>query len=59
MTQESTSTEILEDFTAQEYKYGFYTDIETESTPPGLNEDIIATVSRKKNAPQRMLEWRL
>jgi Fe-S cluster assembly protein SufB len=59
MTQESTSTEILEDFTAQEYKYGFYTDIESESTPPGLNEEIIATISRKKNEPQWMLEWRL
>ncbi len=59
MTQETTSTEILEDFTSQEYKYGFYTDIEAESTPPGLNEEIIKTISLKKGEPAWMLEWRL
>jgi Fe-S cluster assembly protein SufB len=53
------STEMLEDFTSQEYKYGFYTDVETESTPPGLDEGTIVTISKKKNEPQWMLEWRL
>ena len=53
------STEILEDFTSQDYKYGFYTDVETESTPPGLDEGTIATISKKKGEPQWMLEWRL
>jgi Fe-S cluster assembly protein SufB len=53
------STEILEDFTSQEYKYGFYTDVETESTPPGLDEGTIAVISKKKGEPQWMLEWRL
>ena len=43
----------------QEYKYGFYTDVETDSAPPGLNEDIIRLISRKKNEPEFMLEWRL
>jgi Fe-S cluster assembly protein SufB len=53
------STEILEDFTSQDYKYGFYTDVETESTPPGLDEGTIAVISKKKGEPQWMLEWRL
>ena len=43
----------------QEYKYGFVTDVETESTPPGLNEDIIRLISRKKNEPEWLLDWRL
>ena len=37
----STATETIERLVRQEYKYGFYTDVETESAPPGLNEDII------------------
>ena len=43
----------------QEYKYGFVTDIETDSAPRGLNEDIIRLISSKKNEPPFMLEWRL
>src|SRR3990172_11853541 len=43
----------------QEYKYGFYTPIEAETVPPGLNEDIIRLISEKKNEPDWMLEWRL
>ena len=43
----------------QEYKYGFVTDIETESAPKGLNEDIIRFISKKKNEPEFMLQWRL
>ena len=55
----STATETIEGFVKQEYKYGFYTDVETESAPPGLNEDIIRLISRKKNEPDFMLDWRL
>ena len=55
----STATETIEGFVKQEYKYGFYTDVETESAPPGLNEDIIRLISRKKNEPEFMLDWRL
>jgi Fe-S cluster assembly protein SufB len=55
----STATETIEGFVKQEYKYGFYTDLETESAPPGLSEDIIRLISRKKNEPEFMLEWRL
>ncbi|MCH8090620.1 MAG: Fe-S cluster assembly protein SufB [Chloroflexi bacterium] len=43
----------------QEYKFGFVTDIEQESLPPGLNEDVIRLISAKKEEPEFMLEWRL
>jgi len=43
---------------AEKYKYGFVTDIETESAPKGLNEDIIRFISAKKDEPERLLEWR-
>ncbi len=43
----------------QDYKYGFTTDIETESMPKGLNEDVIALISKKKNEPEWLLEYRL
>jgi len=49
---------ILQD-ALKDYKYGFYTDIETDSVPPGLNEDIIRIISAKKEEPEFMLEWRL
>ena len=55
----STATETIEGLVKQEYKYGFYTDVEADSAPPGLNEDIIRLISRKKNEPEFMLEWRL
>ncbi len=43
----------------EEYKYGFVTDIEAETIPKGLNEDVIRLISKKKNEPQFMLDWRL
>jgi len=55
----STATETIEGLVQKEYKYGFYTDVETDSAPPGLNEDIIRLISSKKNEPEFMLEWRL
>ena len=55
----STATETIESLVKQEYKYGFVTDIETESAPPGLNEDIVRFISTKKGEPEWMLEWRL
>jgi len=54
----STTNEI-EALTNQEYKYGFVTEIEADSLPAGLNEDIIRIISAKKNEPEWMLEWRL
>src|SRR5499427_7912515 len=55
----STATETIEGLVKQEYKYGFYTDVEADSAPPGLNEDIIRLISTKKKEPEFMLEWRL
>ena len=49
----------VEKVTQEEYKYGFTTDIEADSAPPGLNEDIIRFISKKKNEPSFLLEWRL
>src|SRR6056300_1314281 len=53
------SDEILDEITATDYKYGFTTDIESDTVPPGLNEDVIRLISEKKNEPQWMLDWRL
>ena len=50
---------IINDVTSGEYKYGFYSDIETESIPKGLNEDIVRLISKKKNEPEWLLEFRL
>jgi len=51
--------EILNDFTRSDYKFGFYTDIETDIIPKGLNEDTIRQISARINEPEWMLEWRL
>ncbi len=51
--------ELLEEITQSEYKYGFYTDIESDKAPKGLNEDIIRLISHKKNEPDWLLEYRL
>ena len=55
----STATETIEGLVQKEYKYGFYTDVETDSAPPGLDEDIVRLISAKKKEPAFMLEWRL
>ncbi len=49
----------IEALARSEYKWGFVTDIEAETVPPGLNEDIIRLISAKKSEPEFMLEWRL
>lgn len=54
-----TTTDQLQELTSSDYKYGFYTDVETDSVPAGLNEDVIRTISKKKNEPEFLLEWRL
>ncbi len=56
MSTPSTELDLL---TSQEYKYGFVTDIDAESAPPGLNEDIVRWISAKKKEPKFLLEWRL
>ncbi len=49
----------VETLVNKEYKYGFVTDIEADSAPKGLNEDIIRLISGKKGEPEWLLEWRL
>jgi Fe-S cluster assembly protein SufB len=50
---------IIEQVTTNDYKYGFYTDIELETIPKGLSEDVIRLISKKKEEPEFMLEFRL
>jgi Fe-S cluster assembly protein SufB len=50
---------VIEKAIEQDYKYGFVTDIEQDTLPPGLNEDVIRTISTIKKEPEFMLEWRL
>ncbi|MFZ0728982.1 MAG: Fe-S cluster assembly protein SufB, partial [Methylovirgula sp.] len=42
-----------------QYKYGFFTDIEADKAPKGLNEDIVRFISAKKNEPEWLTNWRL
>ncbi|RJG08016.1 Fe-S cluster assembly protein SufB [Noviherbaspirillum cavernae] len=52
-------TAVLDTLVNQPYRHGFFTDIEADAVPKGLNEDIIRMISAKKNEPPFMLEWRL
>ncbi len=53
------SNQVVKDVAAQEYKYGFVTDVESEVAPPGLTEDTVRFISAKKDEPEWMLEGRL
>ena len=55
----SSESEVIDQFVEQEYKWGFYTDVETDTLPPGLNEDVIRHISAKKEEPEWLLDWRL
>jgi Fe-S cluster assembly protein SufB len=55
----STSTQEIEKLIGQDYKQGFVTDLDADTFPPGLNEDVIAAISAKKKEPEFLLEWRL
>ena len=54
-----TKNETVEQLANREYEWGFVTDIESESIPPGLDEDVIRLISAKKKEPEFLLEWRL
>jgi len=56
---ETDQDRIINDVTSGDYKYGFYTDIETEKIPRGLNEDTVRLISEKKEEPEWLLEFRL
>ena len=49
----------LESLLARRYKHGFVTDIEADTVPPGLDEDVVRLISRKKGEPAFLTEWRL
>ncbi len=51
--------DIIKNVTGDDYKYGFVTDIDTDVIPKGLNEDVIRLISKKKNEPEWLLEFRL
>ena len=59
MTSPDDSLETVRSLTGEGYKYGFVSDIESESAPPGLSDDIIRFISGKKHEPQWLLDWRL
>lgn len=54
-----TEEELKKELETKEYEYGFYTDIESDTLPVGLNEEIVVAISRKKEEPQWMTDWRL
>ncbi len=54
-----TEEELKKELETKEYEYGFYTELESETFPVGLNEDIVRAISKKKDEPEWMTEWRL
>lgn len=54
-----TEDDLKKELETKEYEYGFTTDIESDTLPPGLNEDIVRAISKKKEEPEWMTEWRL
>src|SRR6056300_211599 len=54
-----TEEELKKELETKEYEYGFYTDIESDTFPVGLNEDIVRAISKRKGEPEWMTDWRL
>jgi Fe-S cluster assembly protein SufB len=54
-----TEEELKKELESKEYAYGFYTDIESDTFPVGLNEEVVRAISKRKNEPAWMTEWRL
>jgi Fe-S cluster assembly protein SufB len=52
-------TSTVDHFVQQKYRHGFVTDIESETVPPGLDEDVVRWISARKEEPEWLLEWRL
>jgi Fe-S cluster assembly protein SufB len=55
----TTATSTIQELASREYKEGFYTDIDVDQIPRGLNEDVVRLISQKKNEPRFMLDFRL
>ena len=54
-----TEEELKKELETKEYQYGFYTDIESETFPVGLNEEVVRAISKRKEEPEWMTQWRL
>jgi len=54
-----TEDDLKKELETQEYEYGFYTDIESDTFPKGLNKEVVRSISKKKNEPEWMTNWRL
>lgn len=59
MQETEKSSDVLQEITSSDYKYGFTTDVETDVIPQGLNEDVIRLISSKKGEPEWLLQFRL
>ena len=55
----TTAARTIEELANQEYQYGFVTEVEAETLPKGLNEEVVRLISEKKREPAWLLEWRL
>jgi Fe-S cluster assembly protein SufB len=55
----SSKPQDVEALLGQKYRHGFVTDIESDSLPPGLDEDVVRAISLKKREPKFLLDWRL
>ena len=58
-TKKEKQDTIISNTLNKKYEYGFVTNIEQDTIPPGLNEEVIKTISNKKNEPKWLLDWRL
>src|SRR3990170_2252035 len=59
MSASQETQQTIRSLSQEGYKYGFVTDIESDTAPPGLNEDTVRFISAKKEEPEWLLEWRL
>ena len=59
MTTKNETNKAVKDVAAEDYKYGWVTEIEEDTAPPGLTEETVRWISEKKGEPEFMLEWRL
>ena len=55
----NSETEMLREYAERDYEYGFVTDVETDSAPPGLSEEVIRFISARKREPEWLTAWRL
>ena len=54
-----TEDDLREELKTKEYEYGFYTEMDSDTFPVGLNENIVRAISKKKDEPNWMTDWRL